>query len=265
MNSYPHNKQDLKQVDYNVLIPGLSQYYEFIKSCIIFDSGEFSRRSEYICHTLDYLNYERGLVTVAISSTSATKNTLYMSYLPDTVRSVIYNMGIFHTYQKFIKLYEEALNLLYVDNKYCPVIEYMAISVRSLQLQLMIKLKQVLRCNIILDRSLLSSYLYSKTLTKDQNISDYAYVTNMEPIHSFFITSAKDIQVTKSVTSLKTYDRVKNINDQLYNKLYQLQCDVPNFKKLCKLKIIRESDDLTAEENLKKNLEYIKTILDDIL
>ena len=206
------------------------------------------------------------MVTVALSTTNARKNTLYMSYLPESIRTAIYNLGVYHTYQRYLQIYSQMLELLHVDNKYVPSLEYMALSVRSLQVQLMYKIKELIKnCTFILDRSLLSSYLYSKTLTKNHNISDHHYVTNLEPKMAFFITSAKDTEVAQNVSSLQTYDRIKNINDLLYNKLYQLECEVEDFKKRYPLVLIREDKEVSGEANTDANTEYIKKIVNSML
>lgn len=252
-------------LDYRILEPTLQDYYQIARNCITFDSCEFSRRTEYICNLIEYLNTERGVVALALSNTSVSKNTLYMSYLPDAVRSVVYNLGLFHTYQKFVKIHEEALNLLYVDNRYSPIIEYMTLAVRSLQVQLIKKLKELLNCTIILDRSVFSSYLYSKTLTKDKNLADHSYVTKMQPLKSFFITSCKKLQIQKSSTSLKTYDQVKNINELLSQKIYDLESTVENFRFVFPVVLIREDSDKSNEESLTENMAIIKQHINEIL
>lgn len=251
-------------IDYRKLEPLSEEYYQLVQNCITVDSCEFSNRTEYVCNMIDYLNSEKGVIAIALSATSVSKNVLYMSYLPDPVRTMIYNLGLFHTYQKYVKVYEEALNILYVDNKYCPVIEYMTLSVRSLQIQVIKKLKSVLNCVIILDRSAFSSYLYSKTLTKDENLSDFTYITKMRPLKAFFITSCRALEIKKGITSLKTYDRVKNINEQLYQKIYALECTIPDFKTVFPLVIVQQPYQQAADTNMSKNLTLIKAHLNQI-
>lgn len=251
-----------RNLDYRNLVPLLDEYYELTQSCIVFDSGQFSHRSEYICNLIDYLNTEKGIISIALSSTSASKNTLYMSRLPDAIRARIHSLGLYHVYQTYVKLFSETLETLYVDPSVCSVIQYAALAVRQLQVKLIRALKAKLNCVIILDRSLFSSYLYTKTLTKDANLSDYVFFTNMRPLKLFFITSSRQKEQEKSHQAWQTYDNLKNMNQQLYQKLYDLECVVPDFKDL--MTIVHEAG-TPLDGDLDANMDFIKSHINQVL
>lgn len=265
--------------DFRTLEPITEDYYKLLQESIVFESSEFSNRSEYICKTLEYLTLERGVVTIALSSTSSTKNTLYMSRVPEYIRSKVYNLGIYHTYQYCLGLFSKILDCLYLDSKLISVISVLTASMRELQLNLITQIKTLFNCLIILDRSLLTTYLYAKTVSKDTEFLDRSFIKKMIPKKIFFITSSKKVEKNLAFRDFSAYDNFKRFNFLLSSTLISLAAKDLELKK--KLVIIREEDtqykleelnlacDLAkeTEENKlsEKNMEAIVSHLQELI
>jgi hypothetical protein len=241
-----------KFLDYNS-----KEYLQILRQykVITFDSGEHSRRREYIQNTLYYLLNFKGIPTVVLSMNSEiTRN--FLNRIPNPLREKILNIGLFHTYLQVLDDVRSILKTLHVNQNYRLYIDSFLVCVRSIEIDLIKKLSGLgLLC--ILDRSIISDFLYSRSLLKDLKDYDRRRIllhaqydlAEFKPYASFYVHS-EDVVV--DIKRGEIYDFDPQININLKSNLSLIKEKVPH---LVELEVLD-----SFEENMKK----IKNVLQDL-
>lgn len=220
------------------------KYYTIIKESkiITFDSGESSNRRDYIAATLSYLLNIKGIPSVVLSTLDPTVTRLFLNRIPQNLRRKILNIGLFHTYLKVQQNFRSILEQLCLSKEYRPYMELFFSAMRSIETDL---LKQISDLGVlcILDRSLVSNYLYAKIITENQKVQwnwDQIYnLREFKPYYSFFIHSLSDKPTSFNLGSM--YDTEEGINQSLRGVLPLIKKDVP---------IVELDTHLTFEQNM---------------
>ena len=245
----------LKLKDY---ISGL--YYSSIKegTVISFDSGEGSRRREFISATLRYLQNYKGIPTVVLSSTDQTIIKAFLLKIPVAIRDKVLSIGLFQLYLDLLKKTKEITCQLYLSPKYRAYLQCYMSSLRAVETDLIKQLTK-LGITVILDRSILSSWLYNECIGKSEKLAcswnELFNISDFRPTCAFFIHSVVPKDIPSVTVQTRLYDADPTIN-------YELRSTLPKLKKLCPM-LAQIPEYLPFKEGFAKIMADLDSKLDD--
>lgn len=260
-----------KELEHNYLQHILrtnKEYYDACKAAkvIVFESGERSKRRSYISNTTRHLLNNKGTPTFILSDTNVTamKNQFYK--LPEFVKRKILETGIFNQYVAAVCMTRQILKELSILNSNHKAILCFITSVRNITAKLINKIKESnYDIQIILDRSVLSSYMYYKVLSRStlDEVSNYDidkhYVLEFQPNICFFVKTPK-VVVEREEDELGYIDETMRQEDNiLYDNIVTINGDLEYVLN----KIIKDWEPLVILEGVdpRKDLRIIlKTI-----
>ena len=248
MNTDTKNPAQYKFMDYSS-----KKYYTVIRDSkiITFDSGESTLRRKYLESTLAHVLNIKGVPCVVISTLDPTVTKLFLNKIPQNIRSKILNIGLFHTYLRVQEQFRSILEELCISKEYRPYMQMFFSALRSIQTDLLTELSR-LGILVLLDRSMISNYLYVKALTQHQKGNwDWSELYNLDefrPYFSFYV-HAKDLPGSFKLGSM--YDSEEGINDSLRTMLPFVKKKVP----------LVELDSVNTFE---QNMEIIRSTLSSI-
>lgn len=247
------NKDSKDSSVYRFMDYSSKKYYTIIRDAkiITFDSGQASLRRNYIDSTLSYLINIKGIPSVVISTLDPAVTRLFLNKIPQNLRSKILNIGLFHTYLKVQEHFRSILEELCISKQYRPYIQMFFSALRSIETDLLAELSR-LGILILLDRSMVSNFLYVKALTQNQKGGwewDELYnLQEFKPYYSFYVHS-KDTKESFKLGSM--YDTEEGINDILRTML-------PFVKK--KIDVV----ELESLNTFEQNMEIIRSTISSL-
>jgi hypothetical protein len=246
---------------------------EYIDTCnegkvITFDSGEHTNRRKYVEALLSYLINVRGTPAIALSALNSQFTKYYLSKLPVFLQSRVNDLSVFHLYTSAVNHVRELVNLMFSDLRYHTTIDNFMFSLKSLESKL-IKALNSAGFMVILDRSLVSTYLYNNAISaqipKSQSLGcvfeflDINSLDNFAPFASFYVDSSVN---TKSSFLKGEYslEKARNVLYDSYDFMnYAIKQLVPKLKKAVPGMVILEDG-----KSFQQNMSIIKQNLKEI-
>ena len=238
LNSSSNNSSEYKFMDYST-----RKYYTVIRDAkiITFDSGESSQRRKYLESTLLYLINIKGVPSMVLSTLDPVITKLFLNKIPQNLRSKILNIGLFHTYLKVQESFRKILEELCISKDYRPYMEMFFSATRCIETDLLHEISK-LGILVILDRSLISNYLYVNALSHSQKSNwDWSESYNLDEFKPYFSFYVHSVDHRDGFKFGSMYDSEEGINDSL--RLF-----LPFIKK--KINLVELESINTFEENM---------------
>jgi len=203
-------------------------YYNALNECkvITFDSGEVAPRRKFISAALKYCINYKGLPTVVLSAIDPQITLAFLMKTPVVIREKVLEIGLFHVYIDMVTRTREMMQKLYVSPYYRRYMEYYFCSLRSIEADLIQKLHSK-GLVVILDRSIISSWLYNKSMGPKDQIGtawDQVFdISHFRPLCCFFIHSPLD-KSSGDIGEASLYDADPGIN-------FEVRSHIPGLKK----------------------------------
>lgn len=256
------NSKELSREEfYETLFKQLTPYTTLSDRIICFDSGENSKRNQYVHETLRYLINQKGIPALVLCDSNVHKTKHFFHKLPESVRIQVHSNFRFKEYLRLAQHCRDLIETLYMCKENLQLIETFMVGLRVCTARLVEDLrKRMPNLVVILDRTPYTGVLYSKAIRKNFSTEDIKNLYTFRPSAHFFVESTKEsmtpqlpIDLGQQVwNSYPLYDGLEGLNERI---------------NLLAKKVSEDNSSLVylSEESEEQNLSSIKKAIDRVL